>query len=183
MRNILLPLCFSIVAPLAVAQGVPQAAPPTVRAPDMLVGTVSLGDLQLLLDDMAAQLNSSGANERGAPFVFATSESGMSFGIYTACADEEALDCRGVEFLAVFETDAPAETVNQLDSDYAAVSIYRSGPTTLNISRYVILDHGVTWANLLENAAVFEVLCERVGETLSEQAQKQLAEHAGPVPR
>ena len=139
----------------------------TNRAPDMIISSVTLDDMRLLLDDMGARYSAAGVNERGAPFVFAVSQSGMSFGLYSVCADDEGTDCKGIEMLAVFGSNRPAEAVEQLDQAYAAVSVYKPTADTVHVSRYVILDHGVTWANLLENAAVFEALCDRVLSHLS----------------
>ncbi|MBU2082630.1 MAG: YbjN domain-containing protein [Alphaproteobacteria bacterium] len=157
---------------------VAQAPDIGVRARDMVVGSVGMGDLQLLLDDMGARYTTSGVNDRQAPYVFATSQDGMSFGIYTACANANGTDCRGLEFLAVFKSDRSIEEVSATDQSYAAVSIYKSAPDTVNVSRYVILDHGVTWANLLENGAVFEALCEKLAEELSEAPTAQVADSA-----
>ena len=35
------------------------------------------------------------------------------------------------------------------------------------MSRYVILDYGISWDNLLENATVFRMLCGKVSERLA----------------
>jgi hypothetical protein len=175
MQKALLSLCLCAAVPLA---AVAQAPTVGVRARDMIVGSVGTGDLQLLLDDMGAHYTTSGVNDRQAPYVFATSKDGMSFGIYTACANPDGTDCRGIEFLAVFKSDLSVEQVSAIDQAYAAVSIYKSAPDTVNVSRYVILDHGVTWANLLENGEVFEVLCEKLTEELSDTSSAQVAESA-----
>lgn len=175
MQKALLSLCLCAAMPLA---AVAQAPDVGVRARDMVVGSVGMGDLQLLLDDMGAHLTTSGVNDRQAPYVFATSQEGMSFGIYTACANADGTDCRGLEFLAVFKSERSIEEVSATDQSYAAVSIYKSAPDTVNVSRYVILDHGVTWANLLENGAVFEALCEKLAEELSEAPTAQVADSA-----
>lgn len=175
MQKALLSLCLCAAVPLA---AVAQAPTVGVRARDMVVGSVGTGDLQLLLDDMGAHFTTSGVNDRQAPYVFATSKDGMSFGVYTACANSDGTDCRGIEFLAVFKSDLSVEEVSAIDRAYAAVSIYKSAPDTVNVSRYVILDHGVTWANLLENGEVFEALCEKLTEELSETPSAQVADSA-----
>lgn len=175
MQKALLSLCLCAAVPLA---SVAQAPTVGVRARDMVIGSVGPGDLQLLLDDMGAHFTMSGANDRQAPYVFATSKDGMSFGIYTACANADGTDCRGIEFLAVFKSDRSIEEVSAIDQSYAAVSVYKSAPDTVNVSRYVILDHGVTWANLLENGAVFEVLCEKLAEELPDVPSAQVADSA-----
>ncbi|WP_340691556.1 hypothetical protein [Hyphomonas sp.] len=166
MQKVIVSLCLSAVMPLgALAEG----ADTSIRAPDMLVGSVGAGDLHLLLDDMDAHLTMTGVNDRQAPYVFATTRHGTPFAVYTACANPDGTDCRGLEFLAGVLSEKSVDEVSQINQAYAAVSVYKSDPEMVHVSRYVILDHGVTWANLLENASVFEVLCEHVMEDLSEQ--------------
>tara|TARA_R110000787_G_scaffold131657_1_gene243657 strand:- start:26 stop:556 length:531 start_codon:yes stop_codon:yes gene_type:complete len=166
MQKVIVSLCLSVALQLgALAEG-PDGS---IRAPDMLVGSVGAGDLHLLLDDMDAHLTITGVNDRQAPYVFATTRNGTPFAIYTACANPDGTDCRGLEFLAGIDSGRSVDEVSQVNQAYAAVSVYKSDPETVHISRYVILDHGVTWANLLENATVFEALCEHVMEDLSEQ--------------
>ena len=153
MQKVIVSLCLSVALQLgALAEG-PDGS---IRAPDMLVGSVGAGDLHLLLDDMDAHLTITGVNDRQAPYVFATT-------------NPDGTDCRGLEFLAGIDSGRSVDEVSQVNQAYAAVSVYKSDPETVHISRYVILDHGVTWANLLENATVFEALCEHVMEDLSEQ--------------
>ena len=174
MQKVIVPLCLSVAVHLgALAEGLDTS----IRAPHMLVGSVGAGDLHLLLDDMDAHLTVTGVNDRQAPYVFATSKDGTPFAIYTACANPDGTDCRGLEFLAGIDSGRSTEQVSQINQAYAAVSVYKSDPETVHISRYVILDHGVTWANLLENAEVFEVLCAHVTEDLMEQGP-EAAEHS-----
>ena len=166
MKKAILSLCLIAALPLGVLA---EESDEGIRAPDMLVGSVGAGDLHLLLDDMGARLTMTGVNDRQAPYVFATSKGGTPFAIYTACANPDGTDCRGLEFLVGFKSDRSIEAVSLIDQSYAAVSVYKSDPGTVHVSRYVILDHGVTWANLLENAAVFEVLCEKLSDELNDQ--------------
>lgn len=175
MQKVIVSLCLSVAAPLCVSAEGPDTG---MRASDMLVGSVGAGDLHLLLDDMEAHLTMTGLSDRQAPYVFATTRHGTPFAIYTACASADGTDCRGLEFLAGIDSSRSIEDVSQINQAYAAVSVYKSGPETVHISRYVILDHGVTWANLVENAAVFEVLCEHVTQDLSEQGPQAAKDRA-----
>ncbi|MBU2605615.1 MAG: YbjN domain-containing protein [Alphaproteobacteria bacterium] len=175
MQKVIVSLCLSVAVQLCALAEAPDTR---IRAPDMLVGSVGAGDLHLLLDDMEARLTMTGVNDRQAPYVFATTKHGTPFAIYTACANPDGTDCRGLEFLAGIDSRRSVEDVSQISQAYAAVSVYNSDTETVHISRYVILDHGVTWANLLENAAVFEVLCEHVTEDLSEQGPQAAEDRA-----
>ena len=166
MQKFMVTFCLSVAVQLgALAEGPDRS----IRAPDMLVGSVGAGDLHLLVDDMDAQLTMTGVNDRQAPYVFAKTKHGTPFAIYTACANPDGTDCRGLEFLAGVWSEKSVDEVSQVNQAYAAVSVYKSDPEMVHVSRYVILDHGVTWANLLENATVFEALCEHVMEDLSEK--------------
>ncbi|MCA8900026.1 MAG: hypothetical protein KDA53_02125 [Hyphomonas sp.] len=144
-----------------------QLVGPPQRAPDMLVTSVALDDLRLLVDDLGGTFLAAGQNDAGAPFVFARLPEGLTLGIYTVCTDATATDCRGVEFMAAFGSALTDKDVAAIDRAYSAISVYKPDPDTVHVSRYVILDHGVTWANLRENAVVFEALCARVSERLS----------------
>ncbi len=140
--------------------------PVPVRDPGMVITNITLDDLRLLLDDRGAVFLAAGKNDTGAPFVFARAHGGATMGVYTICADEAALDCRGVEFMAAFNSRVPAERISEIDQSYGAISVYKADEQTVHVSRYVILDYGITWANLLENASVFEALCGKVLEQL-----------------
>ena len=141
--------------------------PHVARAPGVLISNVQLDDLRLIIDELGGTFLAAGKNETGAPFVFARLPDGLTLGIYTVCADPEGTDCRGVEFMAAFGTNASAAQVTEIDRAFSAVSIYKADADTVHISRYVILDNGITWGNLIENAAVFDALCSKVTERLA----------------
>lgn len=150
----------------ALAQA-PEQVPRLSRAPDVLISNIQLDDLRLLIDEMGGTFLAAGKNETGAPFVFARLPDGLTLGIYSVCADEAAADCRGVEFMAAFGSALSYEAVTEIDRAFSAVSIYKADGDTVHVSRYVILDRGITWGNLIENAAVFDVLCSKVAERLA----------------
>lgn len=172
LKQLLLPACLAAMTPVATAQdgatGIPegdgeQAGQPEQAArPVRILSSVTSGDLLLLLPALDAKAIAAGQNATGAPFIFAETEGGMTFGIYTLCAEDGGQECRGIEFMAVLGTFASDEQVNALNRDYAAVSVYKAEENTVHISRYVILDHGVTWENLIENGRVFQLLCDKV---------------------
>ncbi|HAE28773.1 MULTISPECIES: hypothetical protein [Hyphomonas] len=150
----------------ALAQS-PENAPRPARAPDVVIRNVQLDDLRLIVDEMGGTFLAAGQNDMGAPFVFARLPDGLTLGIYSVCADEAASDCRGVEFMAAFGSVQSYEQVTEVDRAFSAVSVYKADQDTVNVSRYVILDRGITWGNLIENAAVFDALCSKVAERLA----------------
>jgi hypothetical protein len=154
----------------AAAQGqetLPEPALRPSRASDVLISNVRLDDLRMIVDEMGGSFLAAGKNESGSPFLFARLPDGLTLGIYSVCADAEATDCRGVEFMAAFGSSLPAEKVTEIDRAFSAVSIYKADADTVHVSRYVILDNGITWGNLVENAAVFDALCAKVAERLA----------------
>ena len=154
----------------AAAQGqepLPEPAPHPSRAPDVLISNIRLDDLRLIVDEMGGAFLAAGKNESGSPFIFARLPDGLTLGVYSVCADAAATDCRGVEFMAAFGSSLAAEKVTEIDRAFSAVSIYKADADTVHVSRYVILDNGITWGNLLENAAVFDALCSKVAERLA----------------
>ena len=136
------------------------------RSPYFLVHSVTVDDLKLMLDDLGASFMAAGKNAEGAPFVFGQMPDGLTFGAYTVCAGAGGTDCRGIEFMAVYSSRVSVADVMDIDRDYAAVSLYKADDNTVHVSRYVILDNGVTWANLIENANVFHLLCGKVSDRL-----------------
>ena len=145
----------------------PEDTPRVSRSPNVVINTVQLDDLRLLVDELGGAFLAAGQNESGAPFVFARLPDGLTLGIYSVCADEAATDCRGVEFMAAFGSALTYEEVTEIDRAFSAVSIYKADRDTVHVSRYVILDKGITWGNLLENGAVFDALCSKVAGRLA----------------
>ncbi len=137
-----------------------------IRDGDVTITSVTLDDLRLIVDEIGASYSLSGTNNAGAPFVFATTASGVPFAIYTVCS-LHGEDCKGVEFLAVVPSKHDWLEIASIDRMYPAISVYQADPETVHVSRYVILDHGVKWANLRENAGVFDLLSTRVAERVS----------------
>lgn len=144
----------------------PEAPSPYIRDGDVTITSVTLDDLRLIVDEIGASYSLSGTNNTGAPFVFATTASGVPFAIYTVCS-LHGEDCKGVEFLAVVPSKHDWLEIASIDRMYPAISVYQADPETVHVSRYVILDHGVKWANLRENAGVFDLLSTRVAERVS----------------
>lgn len=175
IKNGLISICAILaLAPAVIAEeqgevvtAEPTEAPTThIRDGNVIVTSVTLDDLRLIVDEIGASYSLAGTNNSGAPFVFATTKSGVPFAIYTICS-QDGRDCKGVEFLAVVPSIHDWLEIASIDRMYPAISVYQADPETVHVSRYVILDHGVRWANLRENAGVFDLLSTRVAERLS----------------
>lgn len=141
--------------------------------PIRIIRTVTMDDLRFLLDDLGAQFVAAGRTGDGAPFVFGEFDDGLTFGAYAVCAGTDGTDCRGLEIMAVYGTSASEQVISGIDRDYPAISLYKSDSQKVRVSRYVILDHGISWDNLVENANVFRMLCGKVSERLSTLAEAE----------
>lgn len=178
LKQLCLATGLVLLVPAGAAQLVPgeipeEAAGEAPPPPAPLISEVTAGDLQQLLAALDARVIAAGENATGAPFIFGQTADGMTFGIYTLCAAPGGTDCRGVEFVAVLGSFASEEQVNAINRAYAAVSLYKVNENTVHLSRYVILDHGVTWENLVENGRVFKTLCATVVARLASFAPEQ----------
>lgn len=172
LKSVICAGCALILVPLG------AAADPEVSdsVPGPLVTTVSFPELKLLLDEVGAASVAMGRSDAGAPFVFGQMGDGLTFGAYTVCAGPDGTDCTGLELMAVYSTAASLEEITRIDQDYAAISLYKADDGTVRVSRYVILDNGVTWGNLVENVKVFQLLCGKVAERLRDPSSNAAQE-------
>ena len=82
--------------------------------------------------------------------VMAMSPSGIPFFMQgTACSVDQ--DCQGLHIWMSFTGEMSVADANQLNYDYAAVSVMAFDNGSYQISRYLILDHGTTMANIKAN--------------------------------
>jgi hypothetical protein len=162
------------MTPTAGAQDGTVAPPEQVEVePIQIVRSITMDDLRFLLDDMGAGFIAAGRTGDGAPFVFGEFDDGLTFGAYAVCAGTNGDDCRGLELMAVYGSSASSDVISGIDRDYPAISLYKSDSQKVRVSRYVILDHGISWDNLLENANVFRMLCGKVSERLANLSEAE----------
>ena len=153
------------LAPPAFGQADPVE--PAEIKPIQIIQSITMDDLRFMLDELGAQFVAAGRTGDGAPFVFGQFDDGLTFGAYAVCAGPDGTDCRGLEMMAVYGSSASSDVISGIDRDYPAISLYKSDTQKVRVSRYVILDHGISWDNLLENASVFRMLCGKVSERLA----------------
>lgn len=151
----------------------PEIIDPALLEPIQIIKTVTMDDLRLMLDEVGATFIAAGRTGDGAPFVFGEFEDGLTFGAYAVCAMPDGSDCRGLEFMAVYGSTVSEQVIAGIDRDYPAISLYKSDAQKVRVSRYVILDHGIAWDNMIENMNVFRTLCGKVSERLANLADTQ----------
>jgi hypothetical protein len=104
-------------------------------------------------------------------YVHAKTESGLVFDLYGYQCDSKEADqrCTGLQMLVAFDLGSTDNVAEGLDLvDYAAVADFGDGES-LKLSRYIILDGGVTRSNLDTNLDVFLSISNKVWDLLSDE--------------
>jgi hypothetical protein len=80
----------------------------------------------------------------------------MKISAYGVECSGTPLRCRGLNLNAVFALDSNAEVERRVkEIDRLAVAVRNGGDNSLDVSRYVIFDDGITRKNLEVNISVF----------------------------
>jgi hypothetical protein len=108
-----------------------------------------------------AVVSRTGPEEDGGPNIRLSSAKGGEFGVFgVSCSgDGAARKCDGMQFVASFDAPADAdETANYIDEVNATFSVTKMVQleNRLSLSRYLIMDNGISRGNLLVNLQVFE---------------------------
>jgi hypothetical protein len=118
-----------------------------------IVRSVSVNDLETFVTSEGHQVL--GFGEAGDISVRAETPDGLVYFMSgTAC---EAGQCRGINISSRFEANETVtlEKINQANIERAATSVWLLDGTSLGVSRYVILDGGMTRANIETNLENF----------------------------
>jgi hypothetical protein len=123
---------------------------------ERLVKSVGQGDLLALVGSLGHQVRDEG--EAGAVFVAAENADGVTYLLYgTACEVNGVSGCQGVMMQVRFDLPAATtfESLAKANLDQAAINTWADFERrTLGFTRYLVLDHGVTMANIRENVNV-----------------------------
>lgn len=112
-----------------------------------LMTSISFDDLEYIVETDAYELGQAIPDNVA---VMAVSPSGIPFFMQgTACSDERT--CQGLHIWMSFAGEMSVEEANALNYDYAAVSVIALNNQSFQVSRYLILDHGTTMANIKAN--------------------------------
>lgn len=136
-----------------------------------LVTAVNLRDLEAIVQSLGHTVSAEGTF--GKTSLSATDPEGTTYVLIgTACDVDGASGCQGVMMQVRFDpeesvTDASLARANL---SQAAVNTWRDpADGTIGVTRYVVLDHGITMANLRENVNVLLSLTPSVVDTLLEE--------------
>lgn len=151
---------FVTAGALALALSVPGAA----SAQSGLLSDWGVADMKTAITAAGATVTKEGALDSGAPYVGATSAGGMKFVVYgTVCTGTGAKRCKGANMSASFTLDSDAEVdAREKKIDRSAVSVRNAGDNSLEVSRYLIFDDGISRSNLKVNIQVFVEVAEEI---------------------
>jgi hypothetical protein len=125
-------------------------------AADRVVRSVGQADLLALVGSLGHQVKEEG--EAGEVFVAAEDADGVTYLLYgTACEVNGVSGCQGVMMQVRFDLPATTtfESLAKANLEQAAINTWADFERrTLGFTRYVVLDHGVTMANIRENVNV-----------------------------
>ncbi|AUX69744.1 hypothetical protein CHX26_09745 [Porphyrobacter sp. HT-58-2] len=149
----------AIAAALALAAATPLSAQDYVA--DKLVKSVNQGDLLAIVGALGHQVKGQGEAADDI-YVAAEDEEGTTYLLFgTACEVNDIPGCQGVMMQVRYDLPATTtfETLAAANFSQAAINIWADfDEKTLGFTRYHVLDHGVTMANIRENINVLLAL-------------------------
>lgn len=155
----------------ASAAAAPAQAQPQGYSANRLVRSVDLGDLKAIVESLGHRISEEG--KFGEVSVSATDTEETNYILIgTACNANGVPGCQGVMMQVRFDPDesVDAESLARANLSQAAVNTWRDPANgTIGVTRYVVLDHGITMANLRENVNVLLSLTPSVVDALLEQ--------------
>lgn len=83
-----------------------------------------------------------------------------------ACSGADGSNCTGLNLIALYQTKAPARTVEAFNYRYAFSSAGRDNDGYAYLSRYITADFGIPRGNIAVNVAVFVVHAIEFNQTL-----------------
>lgn len=144
-----------IAAGLALAGAAAPAAAQDYDA-KRVVMAVSQADLAAIVTSLGHTIRETG--KPGETYIAAESEDGIVYLVFgTACEVSGVPGCQGVMIQARYDlpTSTTLETLAKTNDAQAAISITADfAAKSLIFTRYHVLDHGVTMANIRENVNV-----------------------------
>lgn len=147
IRTLVLALCATLLS-------APAAAQTSDWNDDELVTSLGVSDLAAMARVMGHEVVPNAAESP--LLVSAKTPEGVVYGmVLAACAD--GAECAGLRMQVLFDLtdDITDARVNEVNTSFAAVTMVSDRSLSrLSLSRYVILDYGVTRKNVRANLAV-----------------------------
>ncbi|MGN6500167.1 MAG: YbjN domain-containing protein [Tsuneonella sp.] len=155
---------MKLLCPLAaLLLAVPASLSAAEYQPDRVVAAVNLDDLKQVVAALGDKLEGEDAGDHT---LRAVTRGGASYLLTgSACDIEGVPGCRGVvmQVLVSADGDVSAERLAQANLDQVAVSTrYYPDKGAISVTRYLVLDGGVTMANVAQNIGVLLALTPEV---------------------
>lgn len=148
-----------------------QASAQSYQA-DRVVKSVQVADLKAIVTSLGHTVD--GEKVAGDYSVRGLTDNGLRYLLIgTACDVQEIAGCQGVMMQVRFSNDTGQpisyEKLNQANFEQAAINAwYSPDSNTLGVTRYVVLDHGLTMANLKANVDVLLSITPQVMDLINE---------------
>ncbi|MDO8296626.1 MAG: hypothetical protein Q7T19_09330 [Caulobacter sp.] len=151
---------FATMSALALALTVPA---PALAQSDGLLTDWAPSDMKTAIVAAGATVTKEGALDSAAPYVSGVTANGLKFAIYGTVCSGTPKRCKGANMSASFTLDSDAAVDARVkEIDRSAVSVRNGGDKSLDVSRYIIFDNGITRANLTTNIEVFIEVAEDI---------------------
>jgi len=150
---------FAIAGALALVLAAPGAA----FAQGDLLNDWAPSDMKAAITAAGAKVTKEGVLDDDVPYVGGESANGMKFVVYGAVCSGAPSRCKGANLSASFTLDSDAEVdAREKAIDRSAVGVRNGGDKSLDVSRYLIFDGGLTRENLKTNIEVFIEVAEDI---------------------
>ncbi|MDO9224011.1 MAG: hypothetical protein Q7U20_09920 [Caulobacter sp.] len=151
----------SIVAAGALALAI--SAPGASFAQSSLLTDWGVADMKAALVAAGATVTKDGVLDDDVPYVAATTANGLKFVVYGTVCTGAPTRCKGANMTTSFTLGSDAEVdAREKEIDRSAVGVRNAGDKSLEVSRYLIFDEGLTRGNLKTNIMVFMDVAEEI---------------------
>lgn len=150
-----------LVAALSAPTAAPMAAPavtPAQPPPMQLISSWSPADMKGIVVGMGLSLGREARLDNGDPLLVVKAANGAGFVVQgAACTGAGATSrCQGANLVAFVPYETPAKAQAALARlTYPAVTVSLDDPKSLALSRYLVLDEGISRKNLEANIRLF----------------------------
>lgn len=160
MRNLKLSIALATAAACLSSPATSQA-----YDPGRIMHGVKLEDLRAIVSSFGDSVMEEGVSGETSLAARSAADGTVYLLLGTACGNE-SVGCQGVNMQVRFDAEAVDNAaVNRINMAEQALNTWFNAETkTLGFSRYVVLDHGITMANLRENVVVLLAIAPTAAE-------------------
>lgn len=145
---------------------------------DSLVRSVTLDDLEMVAVDEGHTVTD---RDDDGSTVSAQNEDGLTYQMNATACDTDK-NCNGINIIVAygFSDDTSPAGLNEADRSYAAASVWHTD-TAIGVSRYIILDGGMTTENIKVNLRNILALAPKVLTKAKEETASNAATNDGEI--